>query len=377
MLTRRDALTLATLTYFGKFCPARGTDARGFGDQRYRDAMVIDSLGAPGHDDPGLPDNAALTPTDLADVRDSGVTAMNVTVNLPGNGPDRFEKTIEIIAAVEREIAEHPDVFIKVLGSAPLLQAKLTHRAGIIMGCQDTTMLEGDLQRLQVFHDLGVRICQPTYNRRNLMGDGCMETADGGLSQLGHEFVAEINRLHMVLDLSHAGPRTIAEGIAASAAPAAITHTGCRALVDLPRNTYDRELKALADRGGVAGIFFMPFLVASGQPHAEDLIRHLEHAVNICGEEHVGLGTDGNIGGAIINDTYMAAARKEHEDRVKAGIAAPGETADVYPLIAEYNDPRRFHHLADDLSRRGWTSGRIEKILGQNFLRLFSDVWGA
>jgi membrane dipeptidase len=377
MLTRRDTLALAMLAYFGQSGAARATDARGFSDQRYRDAVVIDSLGAPGHDDPSLPDNAALTPRDLADVRDSGVTAINVTVNLPGNGPDRFEKTIEMIAAVEREIAAHPDVFIKVLGSAALLQAKLTRRTGIIMGCQDTTMLEGDLQRLQVFHDLGVRICQPTYNRRNLMGDGCMETADGGLSQLGHEFVAEINRLHMVLDLSHAGPRTIAEGIAASAAPVAITHTGCRALVDLPRNTYDRELKALADRGGVAGIYFMPFLLASGQPHAGDLIRHLEHAVNICGEEHVGLGTDGTIGGAIINDAYIAAARKEHEDRVKAGIAAPGETADVYLLIPEYNDPRRFQHLADDLSRRGWAPGRIEKVLGQNFLRLFADVWGA
>jgi membrane dipeptidase len=350
---------------------------RGFSDQLYREAMVIDSLGGPGLNDPSIPDTAALTARDIADMRASGVTAMNLTVNLPGNGPDRFEKTIEIIAAMEREIAAHPDVFLKVLGGAGLLQAKATHRTGLIMGCQDTTMLEGDLQRLAVFHDRGVRICQPTYNRRNLMGDGCMEKADGGLSQLGHEFVSEINRLRIVLDLSHAGQRTIAEGIAASAAPMAITHTGCRALVDLPRNTYDKELKALADRGGVAGIYFMPFLRASGQPHAEDLIRHLEHAVNVCGEDHVGLGTDGTVGGAIINEAYVAAARKEHEDRVKAGIAAPGEAADVYPLIPEYNEPRRFKLLADDLSRRGWTSGRIGKILGQNFTRLFSDVWGA
>jgi membrane dipeptidase len=377
MLTRRDALRLGTLAYLGHCGVARATDAHDFGDQRYRDAIIIDALGGPGLDDPSLPAIPVLTSRDIADVRNAGVTAMNVTVNLPGNGPDRFEKTIEIIAATEREVAAHPDVFIKVLGGAQLLQAKHTHRTGIIMGCQDTTMLEGDLARLQVFCDLGVRICQPTYNRRNLMGDGCMETADGGLSQLGHEFIAELNRLHMVLDLSHAGPRTIAEGIAASKAPMAISHTGCRTLVDLPRNTYDKELKSLADRGGVAGIFFMPFLVLSGQPHANDLIRHLEHAVNVCGEDHVGLGTDGTIGGAIINDAYLAAARKDHEDRVKAGISAPGETADIFPLIPEYNDPQRFLHLANDLSRRGWPPSRIEKILGQNFLRLFSDVWGA
>lgn len=372
MFTRRDALTLAVLAAAGR---AYAVESYGFSDSSYRNAMVIDALGGPGLNDPSIPDNAALTARDIADVRDSGVTAVNVTVNLPGNGPDRFEKTIENIAALERELVVHPDVFIKVVSVAELLQAKNSHRMGLIMGCQDTTMLDGDLQRLKVFYDLGVRICQPTYNRRNLMGDGCMEKADGGLSQLGREFVAEINRLHMVLDLSHAGPRTIAEGIAASAAPMAITHTGCRSLVNLPRNTYDKELKALADRGGVAGIFFMPFLTLSGQPHARDLISHLEHAVNVCGEDHVGLGTDGTIGGALLNDAYKAAARKEHEDRVKAGIAAPGEAADVYPVILEYNEPRRFELLADDLSRRGWTTGRIEKILGQNFLRLFGEVW--
>jgi membrane dipeptidase len=220
-----------------------------------------------------------------------------------------------------------------------------------------------------------VRISQPTYNRRNLMGDGCLEAADGGLSRLGHDFIAEVNRLHMLLDLSHAGPRTISDGIAASTVPMAITHTGCRALVDVPRNTYDDSLKALADRGGVAGIYFMPFLRASGQPHADDLIRHLEHAVNVCGEDHVGLGTDGGISAIELNEAYAKFQRKFFEDRAKAGIAAPGEAPDVFNLVPEYNAPRRFRTLADDLAHRGWTSARIEKILGRNFARLFADVW--
>jgi membrane dipeptidase len=207
------------------------------------------------------------------------------------------------------------------------------------------------------------------------MGDGCLEAADGGLSRLGHDLIAEMNRLHMLLDLSHAGPRTIAEGIAASKAPMAITHTGCRALVDVPRNTSDDSLKALADRGGVAGIYFMPFLRASGQPHADDVIRHLEHAVNVCGEDHVGLGTDGGISGIELNEAFAKFQRKFFEDRAKAGIAAPGEAADVFNLIPEYNEPRRFRTLADDLARRGWPAGRIEKILGRNFARLFGDVW--
>jgi membrane dipeptidase len=119
----------------------------------------------------------------------------------------------------------------------------------------------------------------------------------------------------------------------------------------------------------------MPFLRASGQPHADDVIRHLEHAVNVCGEDHVGLGTDGPLSGTELNEACARFQRKFFEDRAKAGIAAPGEAADVFNLIPEYNEPRRFKALADDLARRGWTSGRIEKILGRNFSRLFADVW--
>jgi len=252
---------------------------------------------------------------------------------------------------------------------------KSSGRMGLIYGFQNTSMLDGNLKRVAVFHDLGLRICQPTYNRRNLMGDGCLESADGGLSRLGLEFIDEVNRLHILLDLSHAGRRTIAEGIEASKAPMAITHTGCRALVDVPRNTDDSSLRALANKGGVVGIYFMPFLRASGQPHADDVALHLEHAVNVCGEDHVGLGTDGTISAVEINDAVRAYHRKISEERKKAGVAAPGESADVLNLVPEYNEPRRFKSLADDLARRGWNASRIDKILGANFARLLSEVW--
>jgi membrane dipeptidase len=197
------------------------------------------------------------------------------------------------------------------------------------------------------------------------------------LSRLGFDFISEMNQLRMLVDLSHAGARTIAQGIDASKAPVAITHTGCRALVDLPRNTRDSELRALANKGGVAGIYFMPFLRASGQPHAEDLIQHIEHAVNVCGEDHVGLGTDGLVSGFPMTEAFKASHRKDVEARKKAGIAAPGESPDVYTLVPEYNDPTRFKHLADDLTRRGWTTERTEKLLGGNFARLFAEVWPA
>jgi membrane dipeptidase len=376
MTTRREAIGwIGAVTSATVLRPAFA-DA-GFGAGRYGRAMVIDALGGVGDPDPSAPEDAPLTAAALADVKVSGVTAINLTVNLVGNGPDRFERAVKGIALVEREIEAHPDVLLRVRTGHDLALAKQTGRLGIIYGFQDTSMLEGDLGRLALFRDLGLRICQPTYNRRNLIGDGCMETADGGLSRLGYEFVAEVNRLGVLLDLSHAGRRTIAEGIAVSKAPVAITHTGCRALADLPRNTSDESLKALAEKGGVAGIYFMPFLRVSGQPHAEDLIRHLEHAVNVCGEDHVGLGTDGSITGVALTDAFKAAFRQQVEDRRKAGISAPGESPDVYTLIPEYNDPRRFLTLADDLARRGWSAARIEKVLGGNFAHLFAAVWRA
>ena len=373
MATRRKVVAwigAMTATFGWK----RASAEDGFSASRYAASMVIDALGGPG-DDPTAPNDAPLSVKALADAKASGITAVNVTVNEVGNAPDRFERAIDYIAAMDREIAARPDLFLKVLRGSDLALAKSTGRLGLIFGFQDTSMLDGDLKRLAVFHGLGLRICQPTYNRRNLMGDGCLESADGGLSRLGFEFVAEVNRLRVLLDLSHAGRKTIAEGIAASKAPMAITHTGCRALVDLPRNTDDASLRALAEKGGVVGIYFMPFLRISGQPHAEDLALHLEHAVNVCGEDHVGLGTDGPLSGIVIDDAYRANLRKEHEDRVKAGISASGESADVFTLIPEYNEPRRFLRLADDLVRRGWTSGRVEKILGANFARLFGEVW--
>jgi membrane dipeptidase len=373
MTTRRDAICWTLATGIALHWRAAGAASGSL----YERATVIDALGGFGEFDPNAPSDAPLSARAIADVRASGLTAVVVTVCEVGNGPDRFEKAVRSIAGMEREIAAHPEVFVKVLRGGDLAAAKASGRTGVIYTFQDTCMLDGDLGRLALFHDLGLRGCQPTYNRRNLIGDGCLESADGGLSHLGIDFVAELNRLGILLDLSHAGRRTIRDGIAASKAPMAISHTACRALADFPRNTDDEALGALADKGGVAGIYFMPFLRTSGQARAEDVIRHLEHAVDVCGEDHVGLGTDGTVSHIELDEAYRASVRHEVAERRRLGISAPGETDDIVKLVPEYNEPRRFERLAADLSRRGWSAGRIEKVLGANFARLYREVWGA
>jgi membrane dipeptidase len=163
--------------------------------------------------------------------------------------------------------------------------------------------------------------------------------------------------------------------VIASAAPPAITHSACRTLVDLPRNTGDREMRALADKGGVFGLYLMPFLRNSGQAQREDLIRHIEHALNICGEDHIGIGTDNPFTGYVINDEARAQQRQFYEQRSAQGVAAPGEAADVFNLVEGYNGADRYDRIGTDLRRRGWSSTRIEKLLGGNFVRLFREVW--
>ena len=114
---------------------------------------------------------------------------MNLTVSSVGNGPGKFEETVAGIASRKQMIDEHPDLFMKVLTGRDLRAAKSSGRMGFIYGFQDTSPLDGQLDRLAMFQALGVRIVQPCYNRRNLMGDGCLEPADGGLSTLGRELI--------------------------------------------------------------------------------------------------------------------------------------------------------------------------------------------
>jgi membrane dipeptidase len=341
----------------------------------YRSAVVIDACGGPGSDDTG-PGGAPLAAADLAAIRDSGVTALNYTLggSVVGRFANAFESTARDVAFWDHEIAAHPDVLIKITRGAQLDDAKRTSRLGIIYGFQDTTMYGENLERFDVFHEFGVRIVQPTYNRRNLMGDGCLEPGNAGLSRLGRDLVAKLNERGVLLDLSHCGQRTTREGIEASSRPVAVTHSGCAAVNDNPRNKRDEELKLLADRGGVVGIYVMPYLRASGQVMAEDVVRHVEYAVKVCGEDHVGIGTDGAISAIDITPEFRKQFAEITADRQKRGIAAPGERPDSFTFAPDLNTPHRFERLAVLLSQRGHSDARIAKILGGNFARLFREV---
>jgi membrane dipeptidase len=334
----------------------------------YEEAFVIDFLGSPGYFN--YPENPPLDAEMVSNAATSGITAMNVTVS-SGDTASTLHRMAPWFSNVER----WPDVFRMVRTVDQLRDAKQTGRVGIVLGFQDTTPYEGELSRVEVFHDLGVRVVQLTYNVRNLVGDGCLEPGNAGLSSYGHEVVERLNDLGAIVDLSHCGKRTTAEGIAASSAPVGITHTGCNAVARHPRSKDDEELRAAADGGGVVGIYLMPFLSPGRVPTAEDVVAHVEHALRVCGEDHVGIGSDLSITPIDGSDEYWSKHRQFVERRIEAGIAAPAEDPEVLFTVPDLNSHRRMERIADLLAGRGHPDRVIEKVIGGNWLRLCGEVW--
>lgn len=341
----------------------------------YDAAIVIDCLASPGPFNVPRMFDGPLTPAMVTNARASGITAVNYTLHGFANGPQAFLEAMRAIAFAERELDAHPDALLKVKTVADLRAAKAAGKLGLIFGFQDATMLEDDVSRVDLFHAIGVRILQLTYNTRNLVGDGCLERGNGGLSGFGRAVVSRMNERGILVDLSHVGVRTTADAIAASGKPVAFTHSGCRALNDVPRNKGDAEIRALAERGGVMGIYLMPFLRASGAPSTEDLLRHIEHALDVAGEDHVGIGSDLSITPLELTPEFRAVHAGFVRQRRAAGIGAPGEAEDVFNYVPELNVPRRLELIAERLAARGHGSARIAKVLGGNWMRLFGEVW--
>jgi len=372
-ISRRELLVRSVATAVALGLPWRRAAAADW--FKYREAIVIDGLGGPGglNTDPG----GRLLEQEIKDVRESGVTCAHTTVGPVGTtAPDTaFMDTVRGIAYWEREIDAHPEVLARVRTASDITRAKKTKRTGMVYGVQDGVAFESDLSRLDDLHALGLRVVQPTYNRRNLLGDGCLEPGNSGLSRTGIEAIERMNALGILVDLSHCGRQTAADAIRVSKKPVAFTHTGCQALADHPRNRTDAELKAVADKGGVSGIYFMPYLSEGRQPTAADIVRHLEHMVQVAGEDHVSIGTDGNISPTTVDEKYKEAFAKNTRERREAGIGAPWELDDGYLFAADLNTPRRLATLAMMLADRRHSAARIEKILGGNLLRVFGETW--
>jgi membrane dipeptidase len=331
----------------------------------YKSAIVMDSLC-----DLFVEHEATPGPEAVAAVHQSGITAVNSTISAPD-----FEGTIKNLASLEALIEKFPDALTLVRQHSDIARAKRENKIGIIPGFQYTAFFEEDTGRIETFRKLGVRIMQITYNNRSTFGDGCLEPGNAGLSKAGIALIKKMNDLGIAVDLSHSGYRTTAEAISASSKPVLISHAGCAAVYPHPRNKPDEILRSLADRGGYFGVYLMPYLVASpAVPTRQHVLDHLIHAINACGSDHVGIGSDGSIQKVVLTAEQKLDFDADIARRKKLGIGAPGE--DRYPYVPDLSGPDYLQIIATELSRRGQPSSVIVKVLGANFQRVLGDIWG-
>lgn len=348
---------------------ARATEADDAIARLYRSAMVINgNLVGP------FDDAAPLDQTTADQVRASGLTAFKMTIGGPNGGYDDVNTDI---AAFDKAIEMSAGLYMKIATADDLLAAKRTGRVGVIYSFEAADMLKGQVDTIDHFSALGVRVMQLSYNTVSPFASGVMAPQPSeGLTPLGHDAVARMNASGVTLDLSHADERSSLEAVAASTRPVAITHAGCAAVYAHPRNKSDAVLRAVADKGGIVGIYELSYISAGPeQQSVDDYLAHLLHALSVCGEDHVGIGSDAILTPFDISPESMAEWDASIEARRVAGVAAPGEGRP--PFVEGLNRPDRCEVIARALLAHGQPIRVVEKVLGANFQRIFSETWRA
>lgn len=299
------------------------------------------------------------------DMRKGGLTAANCTCCVWEN----FEETMRNVMRWKKWFLEHADIIKQVYTTKDIEDAKREGKTGIILGWQNVSGIEDQIGYLGLFKELGVGIIQMAYNTQNLVGTGCYESKDPGLSDFGRDVVAEMNRLGILCDLSHVGPQTSTDVITVSKQPVAYSHCLPSGLKAHPRNKSDEQLKFIADKGGFVGVtMFPPFLKRGPQSNVDDYVEAIEYVINICGESNVGIGTDFTQGYGqeffdwITHDKGYGRRLTNFGDVINPeGIKTIGE----------------WPNLTAAMEKRGWKAARIEAVIGQNWLKLLRTVWGA
>ncbi|HET8678855.1 MAG TPA: membrane dipeptidase [bacterium] len=299
----------------------------------------------------------------------SGVDVISHTVGPFGRIPFSYEAALAGLAGLVRKF-DALDRLAKITRAADITRARAEGKCGTILNFQNTTAFGLDLDILDFFYDLGVRVIQLTYNSRNFVGDGCTERTDGGLSHFGLQVIARMNRRGILIDLSHCGLRTTMEAIRASDRPVAITHSFSRELSPHDRGKTDEIMRALAERDGYFGVLIVPFFITP-EPQAtlEHFAAHVDRVVKIMGVERVGIGTDW---GAVfpkpletLLDAEMLRFGFRPEHRTSWGARVQG-----------FGSWRDWPNITRALVGRGYSDGDITGLLGTNFLRIFREVVG-
>jgi len=303
----------------------------------------------------------------------AGVTALNITTAWPDDDFEVAVKRIEEYYAVVRD-----DPKIEIVATADdIVRLKREGKVGLIIAFQNSRPVGTTLERVETFWRLGVRTIQMTYNTRTFAGDGVFEDHDAGLSKFGKAMVREMNRVGILVDLSHGGRHTTLDAIDASDKPCVFTHSNPHALVPVPRNITDEQMKAVAAKGGLVGCSSFPALVWRGGesgPTLDQFIDCIDYAVNLVGVDHVSVGTDSEATKGAYPPELRASLRRLY----------PGTTGGFHarfpqgaPLVGMEDGLADWPNVTAGLLGRGYSAAEVQKIIGGNFLRVAREVWQA
>ena len=320
----------------------------------------------------------------VEDVKRSGVTAVNYTVGTRWRGVSRsFRGAVRSFADLTFRIESLREVLVKAVCAEDIRRAKRDGKLAIIPGFQDTAHLEDNLEILELFYRLGIRIIQLTYNKGNSVGVGTTERYQdkAGLSYFGLQLVEKLNELGIIVDTGHCGYQTTLDAVEASKDPIAATHTACRTVYDYPRAKTDEEIKAIAENGGYIGIYAVPFFYPAEDRTIIHLLDEIDHAVEVAGADHTGVGLDyGNQSGPYPKEIGDLLYEFMWSNKVitKWGLSGFRPEHGVDPRLATegiefFTD---WPNVTRGLVSRGYSDQEIEGILGGNFLRLFERVVG-
>lgn len=327
-------------------------------EQLYKEAIVID----------GLIIGRGWNKDSMKALDESGYTGFNASVD-SGN----LAKGLKNLEEWQKRIQENANRLLLATSANDYVRAKKENKTAIMLGFQNATMVEDSIENLDKLYKAGTRWIQLTYNERNLLGDGCTERTNAGLSDFGIEVVERMNELGIIVDVSHCGKQTTIDGIKFSKYGASINHSMCEALYkNHPRAKTDDQIRAMADKGGVIGIICLGYMIGPNlgtETTLETYVDHIAHAVKVGGIDHVGLGADFAIQG-------LEASGATRDNWYVPRLTRFKDTYNVQwpPWIPELDTTHRYRHVARALNKRGFSSGDIEKILGQNWLRYYRET---
>jgi membrane dipeptidase len=274
-----------------------------------------------------------------------------------------IDETIQTIAATRAAIDKRSATLALVRTVDDIERARRDGKLAVSLNFQGTNPFQGNVAMVQVYYDLGVRQALMAYNQKNLVGDGCHERTDEGLSRFGLTLVAEMNRVGMLVDCTHSGYRTTMDAMEASTAPCIFSHSLARALNDHERNINDEQIRALGKTGGVIGVNGIGFFMSADfQATTESICRHIDHIANLIGIKHVAIGLDY----VHFDDLMMKVYRENKDTMFPKGYPPP-------PW--QYWPPEKLGELVEALLKRGYSDDDVRGILGENFLRVARQVW--